>query len=122
MKNRTTFALLFNSSDIRKPKDQSQPPELRKSVILIEIKSFKVYMLGNIKQAGVIELGQETRLLQVLSQAKGFTEFANTKRILVLREEATGTRRYVINYDRIVSGEDLESNIKLLPGDTVVVP
>lgn len=92
------------------------------TVILMQIKSFKVYVLGNIKQPGVIELGQETRLLQVLAQARGFTEFANTKRILVLREEGETTRRLVINYDRIVSGEELEGNVKLKPGDTVVVP
>jgi len=92
------------------------------TVVVVEINSFKIYMLGNVRTPGVLKLGRETTLLQALAQVGGFTEFANTRKILVLREEADAPRRLEINYEKIISGQSLESNIRLKPGDTVVVP
>ena len=92
------------------------------TVVVVEINSFKIYVLGNVKQPGVLKLGRETTLLQALAQVGGFTEFASTRKILVLREEADAPRRLEINYERIISGQNLDMNIRLKPGDTIVVP
>ena len=92
------------------------------TVVVVEINSFKIYMLGNIKTPGVLKLGRETTLLQALAQVGGFTEFASTRKILVLREDDDALLRLEINYDRIISGQNLEMNIRLKPGDTVVIP
>ncbi len=92
-------------------------------VAVSEVNSFKVYLLGNVGNQGALNLGRETRLLQVLALGGGFTDFANTKRILIIRQEDDGTqRRMEINYDKIVSGENMEMNLRLKPGDTIVVP
>jgi len=92
-------------------------------VSVSKVNSFKVYLLGNVSKQGELNLGRETRLLQVLALGGGFTDFANTKRILIIREEELGRqRRMEINYEKIVSGENMEMNIKLKPGDTIVVP
>ena len=70
-----------------------------------------------------ITLGRETRLLQVLALAGGFADFANTKRILIIREDDSGgQKRIEVNYEKIISGENMEMNLKLKPGDTIVVP
>jgi polysaccharide biosynthesis/export protein len=92
------------------------------TVIVTDVKSFKVYLLGHVRTPGAQTFGRETTLLQALALAGGFTEFANTKRILVLRDDEGDVRRIEINYDRIISGQNLEMNLKLKPGDTVVVP
>lgn len=92
------------------------------TVVVVEINSFKIYMLGNVRTPGVLKLGRETTLLQALAQVGGFTEFASTRKILVLREEEDSLRRLEINYDRIISGQNLDMNIRLKPGDTIVVP
>ena len=93
------------------------------TVVVTEVNSFKVYLMGNVGKQGELNLGRETRLLQALALAGGFTDFANTKKILIIREEADGSpRRMEVNYDKIVSGENMEMNLKLKPGDTIVVP
>jgi len=59
--------------------------------------------------------------LQALSSA-GFTQFANTKGIYVLRNENGAQKKYPVNYKKLIKGEDSASNILLKPGDTIVVP
>jgi polysaccharide export outer membrane protein len=93
------------------------------TVMVTQINSFKVYLMGRVGKAGEIILGRETRLLQVLALAGGFADFANTKRILIIREDDSGgQQRIEVNYEKIISGESMEMNLKLKPGDTIVVP
>ncbi len=93
------------------------------TVVVSQVNSFKVYLLGNVGKQGELNLGRETRLLQALALGGGFSDFANTKRILIIREDDDGRqRRMEINYEKIVSGENMEMNLKLKPGDTIVVP
>ncbi|MFQ5718317.1 MAG: polysaccharide biosynthesis/export family protein [Acidobacteriota bacterium] len=92
------------------------------SVIVVEVNSFKVFITGNVQRPGVFKLGRETTLLQALALAGGFTSFANSKKIVLIRETAGKSQRIQINYGMILSGENLEMNLRLKPGDTVVVP
>jgi polysaccharide export outer membrane protein len=101
-------------------KDHVLAPEV--TVMVVAINSFKVYILGNVQNPGEQTFGRQTTLLQALAMAGGFSDFANTKRIVVIREEAAGPRRMVVNYEKIISGQNLEMNLKLKPGDTIVVP
>jgi len=68
-----------------------------------------------------MNLTPDMTVLQALSTA-GFTQFANTKGIYVLRTESGQQKRYPVNYKRLVKGEAPEQNIMLKPGDTIVVP
>ncbi len=90
------------------------------TVMVEKINSFRVYFLGEIKTQGPIQMFRPTRLLQGISAAGGLTEFSK-KEIMVLREEAGTEKRIEINYKRLIQGENLDDNIYLKPGDTVVV-
>jgi polysaccharide export outer membrane protein len=92
------------------------------SVIVMEANSFKVYVSGQVKNTGVYRLRSETSLLQLIPMAGGFTEWANPKKILIIRKENGKERRIIVNYKKIVSGEETSSNNMLKPGDTVIVP
>jgi polysaccharide export outer membrane protein len=92
------------------------------SVIVVQANSQKVYVSGEVRTPGVYPLRGETTLLQVIPMAGGFTEWADQKKILIIRKEAGKDKRIVVNYKKIVSGEDMSYNIKLKPGDTVIVP
>jgi polysaccharide export outer membrane protein len=92
------------------------------SVIVTEANSQKVYVSGEVKTPGVYQLRGETRLLQVIPMAGGFTEWADQKKVLIIRKEGEKDRRIVVNYKKIVSGEDMSANIVLKPGDTIIVP
>jgi polysaccharide export outer membrane protein len=92
------------------------------SVIVMEANSFKVYISGQVKTPGVYRLRSETSLLQLIPLAGGFTEWANEKKILIIRKENGKEKRFTVNYKKIVKGEASESNINLKSGDTVIVP
>ena len=89
---------------------------------MTEANSFKVYVSGQVRNPGVYRLRSKTSLLQLIPMAGGFTEWANEKKILVIRKENGNEKRMTLNYKKIVKGEAPDSNIDLKPGDTVIVP
>ncbi len=92
------------------------------SVMVMEAKSFKVYISGQVRSPGVYNLKSETNLLQFIIMAGGFTDWANQKKILIIRKENGKEKRMTINYKKIVKGDDPSSNIILKAGDTIIVP
>ena len=92
------------------------------SVMVMEANSFKVYISGQIKNPGVYRLRSETSLLQIIPMAGGFTDWANQKKILIIRKENGKEKRIIVNYKKIMKGDDPRSNIILKAGDTIIVP
>lgn len=92
------------------------------SVIVMEANSFKVYVSGQVRSPGVYRLRSETSILQMIPMAGGFTDWANQKKILIIRKENGKEKRITVNYKKIVEGEDQNLNILLKPGDTIIVP
>jgi polysaccharide export outer membrane protein len=92
------------------------------TVIVMEANSFKVYISGQIRSSGVYRLRSETTLAQIISMAGGLGEWANQSKIIIIRKENGKEKRFTINYKKIVKGEDLNLNIILKAGDTIIVP
>lgn len=92
------------------------------TVIVMESNSFQVYISGEIRKPGAYRLKTETSLLQFIPLAGGFTEWANQKKILIIRKEDGKEKRIIVNYKKIIKGEDPKSNIILKSGDTIIVP
>ena len=91
------------------------------TVIVIDINSKRVYLIGEVNRPGAIPMLPHMTVLQALASAGGFTDFANLKKIYILREEAGGQNRFSFNYKDAIRG-DIRQNIVLKPGDTIVVP
>lgn len=92
------------------------------SVIVEAINSRKVYVTGNVNNSGEYDLVQPLRLMHVIAMAGGLNEFAKRDSIVVLREGANGVERIEVSVKAITSGNRLESNLLLRPGDTIFVP
>ena len=92
------------------------------TVIVMEANSFKVYVSGQVKTPGVLRLRTETSIAQAISMVGGFTDWANQSKIIIIRKENGKEKRFTINYKKIVQGKDLNSNINLKRGDTIIVP
>ncbi len=90
------------------------------SVMVMEANSFKVFVSGQVKGGGVIRLRSETSMLQLIPMVGGFSEWADEKKILVIRKENGKENRYTVNYKKIVKGT--EPNFILKSGDLVIVP
>jgi len=91
------------------------------TVVVTQMNSQRVYVTGEVMHSGPMNLLPDMTVLQALAGA-GFTQFANTKGIYVLRNENGTQKRYPVNYKKLVKGEAPEQNIILKPGDTIVVP
>jgi polysaccharide export outer membrane protein len=92
------------------------------SVTVMEANSFKVYVSGQVKNPGVYRLRSETTVLQIIPMAGGFGDWANQKKILIIRKENGKEKRIIVNYKKILKGDAPDSNIVLKGGDTIVVP
>jgi len=94
----------------------------RVTVIVKEINSYKVSVLGRVVRPGVYPITGNTTLVEAISLAGGFTEWANKRKITVIRDEGGRKQKFRVNYKKIISGKDPSQNIILQRGDTIIVP
>ncbi len=94
----------------------------RVSVIVTQINSRRVYVMGEVLRPGPIYMLPDMTVLQALSSAGGFTQFAKLKGIYVLRIEKGRQITFPFNYKEVIRGYRGQQNMILKPGDTVVVP
>jgi polysaccharide export outer membrane protein len=92
------------------------------TVIITATSGSNVYIVGKIAKPGPVPLTGPLTVLQALSVGGLFDKFADTSNIKVLRNTAQGTTIFPVNYDELIKGRNLSSNIELLPGDTILVP
>jgi len=92
------------------------------TVSVSEINSRRVYVTGEVSRPGAYPLLPNMTILQGLTSAGGFTQFARTKNTYVLRTENGKQVKHPFNYNDVVRGKHPEDNIMLQPGDTIVVP
>jgi polysaccharide export outer membrane protein len=103
-----------------KLKEYKETPEV--SIIVREINSLVVFVTGEVTHPGKLMLRSDTSLLQAISLAGGFTQYASKNSIVLLRRVGGSETRKVIRYSDIVSGKKPEDDILLQRGDTIVVP
>jgi polysaccharide export outer membrane protein len=92
------------------------------TVIVTTINSQRIYILGEIARAGAYPLLPGMTVLQALSSGGGFSQFANTKKIYLLRTVNGKQEKYPFNYKDVIAGKHSDENILLKAGDTIVVP
>jgi polysaccharide export outer membrane protein len=92
------------------------------TVIVTQINSQRVFVVGEVLHAGAFPLIPGMTVLQALSSAGGFTTFADQKKIHVMRLRDGKHVELPFNYRDVLKGDNPDQNIKLEPGDTVVVP
>jgi len=88
------------------------------TVTVQQVNSKKFFLTGEVYRPGEYPLVTPTRIFDALSNAGGFRDFANKKKIILIR----GNERYRFNYQDVLKGRNLGQNIFLENGDTVVVP
>lgn len=91
------------------------------TVIVREINSQRVYLIGEVTRAGAYPLLPGMTVLQALSSGGGLTQYANSKKIYVLRNENGKQQKFPFNYKQALN-ENSSENIALKAGDTIVVP
>jgi polysaccharide export outer membrane protein len=106
-------------------------PDAEISVIVAEVNSFKVSVMGKVQRPDRYLLKGPTTVLDVLALAGGFQDFANEEKVVVLRPEpffvqgrqaGQTFRRIYVNYKKVIAAGGETENFTLEPGDIVVVP
>jgi polysaccharide export outer membrane protein len=91
------------------------------TVIVAETMPALVYVMGEVNSPGAQPLAEPISVLQALAVAGGFKDFANPKKIRILRKGANGSLQTIpFNYKEAVEGTGRP--VLLQPGDTVIVP
>ncbi len=93
------------------------------TVIVRQINSKLVYVLGEVARQGPIPIRGDFRVVDALSAAGGFGAFAGKDRVKIIRTTSSLDHvEFRFNYGDFIDGKNLEQNITLLPGDRIVVP
>jgi len=96
-------------------------PSPEVSVIVREVHSVKVAVIGAVRMPGLFEVKSPATVLDMLARAQGLSEFADRGRIVVLRQNGATTTRIPFNYRQVAEGTEQE-NFPVRPGDVIVVP
>jgi len=108
--------------DILNKKLAEYIPTPEVSVIVREVHSIKVSVIGEVKRPGRHELKSRATVLDALAMAEGLGEFAARGRIVILRPDGNTLKRIPFNYNKVVSTDGELENFMLQPGDIIVVP
>ena len=103
-----------------KYKDYVEAPEV--SVTLLASHSKKIYLVGKVVSPGEYPLQKDMTILQAISRAGGLDRWADTSDIRLIRNINGVEKTFTVDYDAIISGEDLSQNVLLQPDDTIFVP
>lgn len=93
----------------------------RVAVIVKEVNSSRVFVTGEVTHPGAYPIPARTSLVQAIALAGGFTEFANSDDIVVIRNQPK-PERMKVRYSDLISDDDHPATFVLEPGDTIVVP
>ncbi len=92
------------------------------TVIVSQMNHRTVSVVGAVGKNSQISLQRHTRVLDAIAQVGGFSVWAKTRRVRILRPTQNGIAEYRFNYRAFLAGKAPESNMLLEPGDTIVVP
>lgn len=92
------------------------------AVVVKQINSRKVFITGQVAKQGVFPLSGPTTVMQLITIAGGLLEYADEKNISIVRNEKGRALSFRFNYDEVKKRKNLNQNIELKPGDTIVVP
>ena len=111
------------SEDISaKLKEYKENPQV--SIVVKEVNSYAIYVLGEVVKPGKYALRTKTTLLQAVTIASGFTPTAARNKIVIFRfaPDGGGQIKIKVSYDDIVLRDGSNQNIEMKPGDQIVVP
>jgi polysaccharide export outer membrane protein len=111
--------------DLRRIIDERLRKYIPDPVVTVAVKSVtgnRIYVVGKVNRPGEFLLGRPMDVMQVLAMAGGATAFANLNDVRILRRDGKRQTSLRFHYTEVERGKDLEQNILLQSGDTVVVP
>jgi polysaccharide export outer membrane protein len=92
------------------------------TVVVRQINSRKVSIIGSVEKPGTFSLGGPTTVLQLIGSAAGLKEYAKSRKITIIRNDHGRQVKFDFDYREVIEQRRPDQNIELQPGDTVIVP
>ena len=92
------------------------------TVVVRQINSRRFYVTGQVGRPGTYPLSAPMTVLQALALAGGLADFAKKDKVVIMRTDGGRTQSLRFNYKDVIQGKNLQQNIEIKPGDTIVVP
>ena len=93
------------------------------TVMVQEVKSQTYVVVGKVVKPGSFELGKPTTVLEAIAICGGFLDFAKSGKVKIIRRQGAGqSETLYFDYNKVIKGKNLEQNVELRNGDTIVVP
>jgi polysaccharide export outer membrane protein len=92
------------------------------TIAVRQIMGNRIFVIGQVNRPGDFPFSRPVDVMQALSMAGGTTSFAALNDIVILRRDGTQLRKIMFRYADVARGKDLDQNIQLISGDTIVVP
>jgi len=80
-----------------------------------------VYVLGGVNMPKAIEYRDGMTVMEAILEAGGFTKFASQNDTQIRRKEAGAELSIPVKAKEIIQGGNMSQNVKLLPGDYIIV-
>jgi len=112
-------------AEIHKEIEQRLKPYITEPVVNVAVinnQGNSIFVIGKVEHPGQYAVRRHIDVLQALSLAGGLTPFAEEDDIKILRRVGSEVKVFPFDYSEVLSGENLQQNILLKPGDTVTVP
>jgi polysaccharide export outer membrane protein len=91
------------------------------TVQIDSIQSYKVYVIGKVARSGEIKSEKPINIMQALSLAGGFQEFANQTEVVIIRNSGEDSTLYKFSFPDVIKGRNFSQNMLLKSGDVVAV-
>jgi len=92
------------------------------SVSLASSRPLRVYILGEVNSQGEYQIREGMRIMQAVSMAGGFSEWAKKSDVILVRKIEGKEHRFKVDFNAILDGKDLKQNVLLKENDTIIVP
>ena len=115
----------LTTSELTQQLENSLERYIPNPVVTVSVKqavSNKIYVVGKVNRPGEYQATRYMDVLQALSIAGGLTPYAESDEIKIIRRINGEEKVFTFDYDEVVSGDQMESNITLQAGDTIAVP
>jgi polysaccharide biosynthesis/export protein len=97
-------------------------PDAVVTVSVLEVRGMRIYVTGKVRSPGQFVVGRYVDVVQAITLAGGFTPFAKTNNVQIIRRDGAREQVFRFNYDQIERGRDMSQNIMLQADDVVLVP
>ncbi len=97
-------------------------PEPNLSLVVAQVNSMLIYILGRVNHPGRFVLNSNINVLQALAMAGGLNPFAKKNKIVIFRKKKENNTIFNFRYNDVINGKNLKQNIIMKRGDIIVIP